>query len=294
MFVPRPETESVVQWAVDALAPRAGRAAVRRPVHRLGHHRVRPGQRGARAPPSTPSSATRARWPGPGATPSARRGRRPGGAAAPGRRRGRAARASTASSTWSSATRRTSRRPRRTSPTPRSSTTTPASRCGPARTGSTSSASSSRPPAGCSGPAGWSSSSTPTGRARAPRRCSSRRAAGPRCGPPDQAGRDRYVTARWTGRVSTYDVREDAEPTGSRRPSPPCAAASSPCCRPTPSTASPPTPSRRPRSTGCSPPRAAAATCRSRCSSAPGAARRPGPASPRRCARWSRGSGPGR
>jgi hypothetical protein len=29
----------------------------------------------------------------------------------------------------------------------------------------------------------------------------------------DLADRDRFVTARWTGRMTTYDVREGAEPT---------------------------------------------------------------------------------
>jgi release factor glutamine methyltransferase len=200
VFVPRPETESVVQWAVDALRAEGRTAplcvdlctgsgaialALADEVPGATVHAVERDPDALAWPAATPPAACRP------AT---------GGAPAPRQRRGRPARASTARSTSSSATLPTSRRPRRTSPSRRSSTTTPASPCGRGRTGWTSSGSSSRRLGGCCSPGGLvvvehsdrQGRTVPALFAQAGGWSQVQDHA-------DLAGRDRYVTARWAG-----------------------------------------------------------------------------------------------
>ena len=93
-------------------------------------------------------------------------------------------------------------------------------------------------------------------------------------------------------RFDTADP-DEREPRASTPPPARRAAATSSCCRPTPSTAWAATPSTRAASPAARRPRAAAATCRCRCSSAPGHPRGARPTACRRPrATSSRRSGP--
>ena len=131
VFVPRPETELLAGWAIDQ-PRRAGPPGRRgRPLHRLGRDRPGDRRRGPGTPTSTPSSSTRAPSPGPSATWPA-----PASTCATATWPPPSTTCS-APSTWSSATRPTSRwRPGSRWP-PRRATTTRTSPSSPARTGST-------------------------------------------------------------------------------------------------------------------------------------------------------------